>query len=532
MEGQFGRSQIPLALRYASMRFALLLGVLTACLLVPSAFGEEKTQPPQIEELVKNLGHRKFTEREKAARALLAVGEPALEALRSAAKSSDSEISIRAEALAARIERQEANRKLLRAPIVHLKFESVAVRSALAEVTKKSGLNLQLDERRVANPNRAITLDTGDVPLWTAIDEFLEVAGLTEAQPNGALQPTDAERLLIQQPQPLGNFVPWGSRPPSPQQLASRVLLVDGKNDTPSSTDSLVRVRALPRDFPGNVVTRGSGEISLTLDVTPAPSLAWRGLVGVEIRRAVDEHGQALTQSHVQEDAGDPNMMMWDVAMPVQVFRGGGGIMVQGGMWIDQADGGIAGLGDLRHVPVSLRSGQRSSRKLKELEGVLTGRVLTPPQTLLSVDNILKADTKTVYRVDATTVQILEAKVQPNGTIMLRVKIDQPSPNDMTQFGVRIRGRVQPFILMNQFDGSLGGNGPPQVALVESDGKPLRLVQNNYMSSSDNGLVMSSEMQFVFQQAKGQKEPARLTLTGRRAIDLDVPFTLKNVPLP
>src|SRR5262249_4256061 len=153
---------------------ALPIGVLTACLLAPGAFGEEKAQPAQIEELVKNLGHRKFTEREKAARALVAMGERALEALRGAAKSSDSEISIRAEALAARIERQEANRKLLQAPIVHLKFESVALRSALAEVSKKTGLNLQLDEHRVANPNRTITLDTGDVPLWTAIDKFLE----------------------------------------------------------------------------------------------------------------------------------------------------------------------------------------------------------------------------------------------------------------------------------------------------------------------------------------------------------------------
>jgi hypothetical protein len=515
------------------MRFALPLGVLTACLLVPSAFGEEKAQTTQVEELVKNLGHRKFTEREKASRALLAVGEPALEALRSAAKSSDSEISIRAEALAARIERQEANRKLLRAPLVHLKFESVALRSALAEVNKKTGLNLQLDEHRVANPTRTVNLDTGDVPLWTAVDKFLEAAGLTEAPANGPLQPTDAERLLNQPAQPLGNFVPWGSKPPSPQQLASRVLLVDGKHDAPSSTDSLVRVRALPRDFPGNVVTRGSGEISLILDVTPAPSLSWRGLVGVEVRRAVDEHGQALTQSHVQEDANDPNMMMWDGAMPVQVFRGGGGFMVQGGgMWIDQADGGLAALGDLRHVPVSIRSGLRSSKILKELEGVVTGRVLTPPQTLLTVDNILKSDTRTIYRVDATTVQILEVKVQPNGTVMLRVKIDQPSPNDMAQFGVRIRGRIQPFIMMNQFDGSFPGSGPPQVALLDADGKPLRLLQNNYMNSSDNGQVMTSEMQFVFQQAKGQKDAGKLTLTGRRAIDLDVPFTLKNVPLP
>jgi hypothetical protein len=531
MKEQFGRSQVPVALRKASMRFALPLGVLTACLLAPGAYGEEKAQPAQIEELVKNLGHRKFTEREKAARALVALGEPALEALRSAAKSSDSEISIRAEALAARIERQEANRKLLRAPIVHVKFESVALRSALAEVTKKTGLNLQLDERRVANPNRTITLDTGDVPLWTAVDQFLEAAGLTEAQASGPLQPTDAERLLLNQPaQPLGNFVPWGSRPPSPQQLANRVLLVDGKHDAPSSTDSLVRVRALPRDFPGNVLTRGSGEISLTLDVTPAPSLSWRGLVGVEIRRAVDEHGQALTQSHVQEDVVDSNMMMWDGAMPVQVFRGGG-LMVQG-MWIDQGDGGLAALGDFRHVPVSLRSGQRSSKTLRQLEGVVTGRVLTPPQILLTVDSVLKADAKTVYRVDATTIQILEVKVQPNNTIMLRVKIDQPSPNDMAQFGVRIRGRMQPFIMMNQFDGSFPGNGPPQVALLDADGKPLRLMQNNYMNSSDNGLVMSSEMQFVFQQAKGQKDAAKLTLTGRRAIDLDVPFSLKNVPLP
>jgi hypothetical protein len=57
-----------------------------------------------IARLVKRLGDPKFTEREKATRALEAIGFPAIDALRKAAKDKDGEVAHRARRLVAILE--------------------------------------------------------------------------------------------------------------------------------------------------------------------------------------------------------------------------------------------------------------------------------------------------------------------------------------------------------------------------------------------------------------------------------------------
>jgi hypothetical protein len=66
----------------------------------------DATQPPQaIDRLIRQLGNRKFREREAASSALDKVGEPALEALRRAAKGdADAEVRRRAGRLVERTE--------------------------------------------------------------------------------------------------------------------------------------------------------------------------------------------------------------------------------------------------------------------------------------------------------------------------------------------------------------------------------------------------------------------------------------------
>jgi hypothetical protein len=52
----------------------------------------------RIEELIRKLGDNRFTERERAQKELAELGEPALEPLRKATMSTDSEIATRAKA--------------------------------------------------------------------------------------------------------------------------------------------------------------------------------------------------------------------------------------------------------------------------------------------------------------------------------------------------------------------------------------------------------------------------------------------------
>lgn len=57
---------------------------------------DQETQAEKIARLIKQLGHDKFAMREAASKALLAIGEPAVEALRKATVSGDAEVCTRA----------------------------------------------------------------------------------------------------------------------------------------------------------------------------------------------------------------------------------------------------------------------------------------------------------------------------------------------------------------------------------------------------------------------------------------------------
>src|SRR5262245_23208882 len=71
---------------------AMLLGVLV---LAPAA----DVPAEKIEKLVQQLGAENFEQRERASKALLEIGEPAVEELRKAANGPDREIALRAKKL-------------------------------------------------------------------------------------------------------------------------------------------------------------------------------------------------------------------------------------------------------------------------------------------------------------------------------------------------------------------------------------------------------------------------------------------------
>lgn len=82
--------------------------LLVTSALLPRVSSEPATDPDEIDRLIRQLGSDRFTERQKASKALEAVGEPALEALRKAAKDSDAEVRRRANELVHTIEARRA----------------------------------------------------------------------------------------------------------------------------------------------------------------------------------------------------------------------------------------------------------------------------------------------------------------------------------------------------------------------------------------------------------------------------------------
>jgi hypothetical protein len=85
---------------------AVLVGLGLALLIsLPSPAGEE-VSADKIDKLIEQMGSGTFSEREKASKALDAIGVPALDALRKAVKSDDAEVKRRAQDLLKRIEKR------------------------------------------------------------------------------------------------------------------------------------------------------------------------------------------------------------------------------------------------------------------------------------------------------------------------------------------------------------------------------------------------------------------------------------------
>ena len=98
-------------LRYT---FPAIVG-LGLALLAATPAPAETADAKKITQLIEQMGSSSFEERQKASDALDAVGEPALEALRKATKSTDAEVRKRATDLVSRIEARVESGKHLAA---------------------------------------------------------------------------------------------------------------------------------------------------------------------------------------------------------------------------------------------------------------------------------------------------------------------------------------------------------------------------------------------------------------------------------
>ena len=185
------------------MRARILLPLLTlglglAVLAATAAPVEQPDKPDadKIAKLVAQLGSDNFDEREKASADLETIGDPAYDALRQALKSTDEEVHKRAEILVGKIERRKESAEALKPKHVHLIYKDTPLTEALEDFNKQSGCSIVLGDPDGKLKDRKITLDTGDVTFWQALNQFCDKAGLQEYQssstaptPIGGLRP-------------------------------------------------------------------------------------------------------------------------------------------------------------------------------------------------------------------------------------------------------------------------------------------------------------------------------------------------------
>ena len=485
------------------MRHALIL--LLAVGLAPLTLADDS----RIAKLVTQLGSASFTEREEANRALEAIGLPALEALKKAAQSSDIETRQRAEALVERLEKMQASAKLLAPTRVTLKFADTPLPQAVAELAKQSKQTVTLGGDLTKLSGRTVTLDVSDAPFWQALEQFCTQAGLVESPTVSAPIPG----LPKDRRRPAVGVV-------SPRQAAGQIVLVDGKPAAlPTHHAGAARLRALPANI--NVVTnqpKGAGEVLFALGLGLETQVPLQRIITVRIDKATDEHGQVLPMLAANPAvAADPN---------APVFLGN----------LNGRPQAIAGTLGHTQLPIRLKAGAKPAKLLQELTGAVALEVRTPPEPVMTMNDVLKSAGKTAKGAQGGALTVREVTALDDGQVRIRVELDQPPATNQPngQFGgVQIQGNVVIGGMVQIGGNVLGGaGGNLGLKLVDAKGEAFAAAGQQTHQVRINNNQVTQEATLTFKPQAGQGAADKLIYTATQPAVVEIPFTLKDVPLP
>ncbi len=495
-------------------------------ILLAAALALASPPTSNVDQLVQQLGSPRFGEREQAALDLERLGAPALESLQKAVKHPDAEVRRRAEELVRVIERRLQSERLLVPTRLKLDYRDTPLPDAVADLAKRAGCAIDLQNRdKLAH--RTVTLQTAEIPFWQALAAFCDSAQVTlltsdlSGRPQAA-RDVDAIRAQMEMELRRQAVVQQGFAQPFPQQGAGpapRLVLVDQKPaERPTMVAGAVRVRALP----ATGGSRNERETTVVLEVYPEPKLAWRGLLGVRIEKAIDEANQAYAQTPTDNFAGgggDPEVVLW---------QNGNGVIVQQ----MQVRGQVILRGDLTGNPypglvgsptvtnVRLTASEGAGKTLKVLKGLLFAQVQAPTEPLVSVEELLRNDgrTRSYSMKDGGELILRNAIREDNGDVRLRLALVRPG-NVAVPAPRQLNGRPGDTDLSANLD------------LVDETGERYVMLDQAVTHVMNNGAV-SRELNARFRPKTTTAQPKRLQYVGTRLAVVDIPFELKDVPLP
>ncbi|MDW7995594.1 MAG: hypothetical protein RMI91_13165, partial [Gemmatales bacterium] len=266
--------------------------------------------PEQIAKLIAQLGAPTFQEREQASKALEAIGEAALPALKEAAeKSTDAEIKRRASDLVRTLENKLHAEKLRQPTLISVAYHNTPLVEVLRDLTAKTGVPFEprlAADRQAELSRKLVTLRLDQKPLWQVVDEVLAACGLRQAEPRSDVLPQvfDLEE----------------------GQLDKSKIHYSG----------VARVRRLSRPLPESKAEDGnrpvaSETISFEVSLEPQRFIAEGQLTPVEVQ-LVDENGHVLKATASLVPSDQPPDKKADAAEDGAIF-----LQVQGGVVIANA---------------------------------------------------------------------------------------------------------------------------------------------------------------------------------------------------
>jgi RNA polymerase sigma factor (sigma-70 family) len=333
----------------------------------PASKGLTPSDAAKIAKLIDQLGSDSFDDRDKATKELGEIGAPALDALRKAAQGTDAERKKRAEDLIEKIEARDEEARVLAPRRVQLVYKDTPLAEAVADFKKQCGYDLTLSDPKAKLKDRTISLNTGEITFWQALDQFCRKADLVDTAPAPAATASGGDGPPpggAGTDDPLTKDLNEEARPAGGGAGRGGVILTDGKPLTlPTDDRTSVRVRAL--NNADRVGAPAKGEILLPLEITPEPKLRWQQFVAVHITKATDDQGQNLEQvvagdaDHILPSAAG---QMGDNPLPPPKE----GVLIVAN----------AGQNTAISLGVRLKTGAKAATSLKEISGTITVRVL------------------------------------------------------------------------------------------------------------------------------------------------------------
>jgi hypothetical protein len=315
--------------------------------------------------------------------------------------------------------------------------------------------------------------------------------------------------------------------PPDPPSRVP-VVLADGPTvRLPADRSSAVRVTALPPGFPAHRVVRGAGLVHLALEVAPVGVLPaggrWEETLGVRIRRAEDEAGRPVPPAHPDDPPPASGTQAEVVAF--------GGFAVPQLVPVDLGPADGKGLRpNPRVVAVPLRTGDRAVKSLSVLDGVVVGEVTLTDQPLLTLTDLSRLVGRAPPAVTDIRLTVLAYRSDPTGAVTLRLKSDAPNPWSLPQLGRRPMPGLNGAVLWEGGGAAVAQLG--RYRFADAAGRPLPTPRLKAAVPHDDGLRQTLELDLEFAPRPGSGPPDRVTVVGDRPAVVEVPFRLRNVPLP
>jgi hypothetical protein len=458
------------------MKTAVLASLSVALLAVA---GQGKPISPEgqglIGKWVSALGDDDFETRELAERVLRRIGPPALAALREAAAASkDAEVRSRAARLA-RVFEVDAVAGILSAPRkVRLTVKGLSPSEAVASLAKASGYTIRI---RGEAPAQKVTLDTGEVTFWEALDALGRAAGLREVS----------------------------ARAPSASGRGMEAIELEAGAEAPTCRFGSVRVRALPGK-PGDV---GPG---LILNIQPEPRLRDFRVQGgsLKILRAVDDNGVGLGT----------------VLAPEEPPRVVGGLIIGGKPLVIPPPATAQ-----RSAAFFLRPGPKPSKTLRELKGEVAVLAEAETGVVATILSPLTTKEKAVSGRGRWGLRLLSIKQDGDGAVHATVSVSRPSSNLLeAMFGGKIRGRVN--INGVEVGGESERATPAYPRLYDAEGREYSLSIITAGAVREDGPIAERRSTIKYTPPGPKSAPARMSLSAIEVSPLVVPFTITDIEIP